>query len=364
MNYLISIKTAIIVFPAVALLFTIPFILYQYHKYGAINLVRVLIIYSFILYLITIYFLVILPLPAKNQVVWKANMVKLIPFAFIFDFLKETSFLLNDPTTYLKFLTEPCFYTVLFNLFMTIPFGMYLRYYFKCDLKKTIILSFLLSLFFEVTQITGLYYIYPYPYRVFDIDDLIINTLGGATGYYLMGMINFLPSREEIDSESIKNSNIVSGFRRTTIFFWDYLLFTCISLFISLFIKVKYLLLILFIIYYILIPYLTNGYSIGSKFLNVRLEFKKYKLIKISLRIIFLFTYYFGIVIILINLILSIIKRLNLGFNINLWLYTFMVLIILIFYVINIFVLVINKKIFYDNLFKVKYVNTLKIKKE
>ena len=31
MSYLISIKTAVIVFPIVALFFTIPFILQQYH---------------------------------------------------------------------------------------------------------------------------------------------------------------------------------------------------------------------------------------------------------------------------------------------------------------------------------------------
>ena len=30
---------------------------------------------------------------------------------------------------------------------MTMPFGMYLRYYFRCGWKKTLLLSFLLSLF-------------------------------------------------------------------------------------------------------------------------------------------------------------------------------------------------------------------------
>lgn len=35
-------------FPFIALLFTIPFILAQYHRYGSINKLRVLIVYSFI----------------------------------------------------------------------------------------------------------------------------------------------------------------------------------------------------------------------------------------------------------------------------------------------------------------------------
>ena len=46
MNYIISIKTAILVFPFIALLFSIPFILHQYHKYGSINPFRVLIVFS------------------------------------------------------------------------------------------------------------------------------------------------------------------------------------------------------------------------------------------------------------------------------------------------------------------------------
>ena len=88
MNYIISIKTAILVFPFIALLFSIPFILHQYHKYGSINPFRVLIVYSFILYMITIFFLVILPLPERNEVVYKPNMIKLIPFGFVNDLIK------------------------------------------------------------------------------------------------------------------------------------------------------------------------------------------------------------------------------------------------------------------------------------
>lgn len=81
---------------------------------------------------------------------------------------------------------------------MTIPFGMYLRYYYKCSLKKTFLFTLLLSLFFEFTQLTGLYGIYPRPYRLCDIDDLITNTLGGVLGYLIMGIVDdFLPTRDE-----------------------------------------------------------------------------------------------------------------------------------------------------------------------
>lgn len=361
MSYFISIKTAIVVFPLIALLFSIPFVLSQYHKYGSINPFRVLIIYSFILYLITIYFLVILPLPNKEDVIYKPNMIKLIPFGFINDFLRETSFVINDLSTYLKAIKEPCFYTVFFNIVMTIPFGMYLRYYFKCNLKKTMIVSFLLSLFFELTQLTGLYNLYPYPYRVFDVDDLMMNTLGGIIGYFVMGFVdNFLPTREKIDEDSLEAGEVVSGLRRITMFCLDCFLYALIITLISLFVNDNYMPLIIFIIYFIIYPYLKNGETLGSKFLNVRLEFNKYRLIKITFRIIFLFLYYFGSIFITFTIIFFIANNFNLNATQEFLLLIMAFLGILIFYLINIFALFKDKKIYYDNFFKVKYVSTIK----
>ncbi len=360
MSYFISIKTAIIVFPLIALLFSIPFVLHQYHKYGSINHYRVLIVYSFILYLITIYFLVILPLPNKEDVIYKPNMVNLIPFRFINDFIRESSFVLNDPSTYLKAIKEPCFYTVIFNILMTIPLGMYLRYYFKCDFKKTLFISFILSLFFELTQVSGLYGLYSYPYRVFDVDDLIMNTLGGKLGYFIMGFVdNFLPTREKIDEDSLEKGKVVSGFRRITMFFWDIFLYVLIVIFISLFINNKYIPLIIFIIYFIVSPYFKNGQTLGSKFLNVRLEFKKYKLINMIFRIIFLFLYYFGSIFVTFTIIFFIANNFNLNGTQEFLLLIMTFLGIFIFYLINILALFKDKKIYYDNFFKVKYVSTI-----
>ncbi|MCG5648116.1 VanZ family protein, partial [Oliverpabstia sp. DFI.9.49] len=44
-------------------------------------------------------------------------------------------------------------------------------------LYKTFILSFLLTLSFELIQRSALFGLYPRPYRLFDVDDLMINTL-------------------------------------------------------------------------------------------------------------------------------------------------------------------------------------------
>ena len=44
---------------------------------------------------------------------------------------------------------------------------------------------FFLTLFCELTQVSGLYGIYPAPYRIFDINDLMFNTLGGVLGHII-----------------------------------------------------------------------------------------------------------------------------------------------------------------------------------
>ena len=221
MSYLVPIKTALIIFPFLALLITLPYIIYEYHHYGSVNKLRTLIICSFILYLMTIYFLVILPLPTKEEVIkMKVINPQLIPLTFIKDIVEDLIEL--KQINILKIITIPSIYTVIFNIIMFMPLGVYLRYYYKCSLKKTIIISFLLSLFFELTQLTGLYYIYPRAYRNFDVDDLLINTLGGLLGYLIISPIQkHLPTREDIDTKSLKEGQKVSSLRRITLFLGD-----------------------------------------------------------------------------------------------------------------------------------------------
>ena len=61
--YKIPIEFAFIVFPFIAFILTIPFLIHQYRKYGGIPILKSACFYSLILYLICAYFLVMLPLP-------------------------------------------------------------------------------------------------------------------------------------------------------------------------------------------------------------------------------------------------------------------------------------------------------------
>ena len=97
--YHLPILQAILIFPVVAFLFTIPYMLIQYHKYGSLPLLRVGVVYSFILYLIAAYFLVILPLPSKEEVLlYTSPTTQLVPFTFIQNIIVNTS----ESTCYLS----------------------------------------------------------------------------------------------------------------------------------------------------------------------------------------------------------------------------------------------------------------------
>ena len=222
-SYWEALRQALILFPILAILFTVPYIAVQYRRYGSVFSLRILIVYSFVLYLLCVYCLVILPLPSPQAAqALQGHRAQLIPFAFLSDMADTAGADWAQLSTWPAMLGTGAFLTTLFNLFMTMPFGMYLRYYFRCSWRKTLVLSFLLSLFFELTQLSGLYFLYPGSYRIFDVDDLFTNTCGSMIGYALAVIpMHLLPSRAELDQVSLIRAQQVSFLRRGVAFLYD-----------------------------------------------------------------------------------------------------------------------------------------------
>lgn len=237
--YIQVIREAFLFFPIIAALLAVPYILYNYHKFGSVLSLRVVIIYSFILYLLCALFLVILPLPTRAEAAALTTpRVQKIPFHCMQDILRE--YRESGGGGLLALINNRAFLQVAFNVIMLVPFGVYLRYYFRCGFFTTMVLSFLLSLFFELTQLSGLYFIYPRSYRLFDVDDLMSNTFGGICGY--IGVTPFLwllPSRAEMDDRSFRLSREVSAFRRLTAALFDLFWAGGVSLLVCLLVKRK-----------------------------------------------------------------------------------------------------------------------------
>ena len=276
--YLFPITTAMITFLAITTMITIPYMSFSYRKYGSVSLFRTLIIFSFVLYILTAYYLVILPLPNPETLEPMNNImdhVQLIPFQFIADFINHTVFRITDFNTYLPALRQSVFIQVFFNIMLTVPFGIYLAYYLKKDLKKTVLFTFLLSLFFEITQLTALYGLYPRPYRLFDVDDLILNTLGGLIGYVIYKkFLGFLPSRDEIDKKNLVQSQKVGYIRRIFALSVD---FTIVSFVVGILLSesLNWLwnlaILNLILLVYFMISQLIFKRTIGQRIVNIRL---------------------------------------------------------------------------------------------
>lgn len=205
-------------FPFVAGFITLPYMLYQYRRYGAILLLRTTVLYSFILYMMCAYFLTMLPLPSRETVAGLTSpYLQLEPFKDVAVWIRRSGFVPGNPSTWLHLIVNRDLFVMVANVVMTIPFGIYLRYYFCLSLKKTVLLTFLLSLSFELIQLSALFGLYPRPYRLCETDDLITNTLGGLLGYLLAKpLMRHLPSRQRMDEVAYRRGTHVSVTRRVT----------------------------------------------------------------------------------------------------------------------------------------------------
>lgn len=224
-SFRVPIQTGLIIFPFLALFITFPYMLRQYHKFGAVSKLRVLVVYSFILYMLIAYFMVILPLPDPATTVgnrWQDHL-QTQPFHYIIRYFDREGWSLH---TLRRFLPSWDFLQLAYNVLLTLPFGVYLRYYFKRSWLTTVLLSLALSLLYETTQLSALYGIYPGPYRLADVDDLICNTLGGLCGYLVAPMfVFFLPTRDAMDKSNFTVGIKVTGMRRLWALLVDLFLF-------------------------------------------------------------------------------------------------------------------------------------------
>lgn len=279
-NYISPIFSGIIVSLLIIYLSIIPVMIYQYRKYNGVLVKRNIVMFSFVVYMLTAWFMTILPLPSFDTVMNMKNIEpNLIPFKFIQDFIQKSGFVISSPRTWLHAIKSPSFYTVAFNVLLTYPFGIYLRKYFKLSLGKTILCGVLLSLFYEITQYTGLYGIYPKAYRLADIDDVIVNTLGTTLGYLTTPIVGrLLPKLES--SKDKKISAKASLIRRGIALIVDFIIldilygilyFVFSVLGVESFSNLNIGEVIYCYIYFITMPLIYNGETFGMKLLKIKI---------------------------------------------------------------------------------------------
>lgn len=313
-DYMLPIKVALIIFPVLAFILVIPFLVYQNRVYGYVKKLKGAVLYSFILYLILVFYLAMLPLPdqldkdSPNRV--ELEEYNLRPFKFIEDICDESKLEVRDPSTYKYLLTEAAFLEFLFHLLIFIPLGVYLRSHFEKNLLETVAIALLLTLTLKMIQTLGFDSVYNRKYRLFDIDDFILNALSGFIGYYLAPVIMYLfPKVTVMDSQVLAlgmdfEEVNVGYIRRLLAFLVDIWLISLLPIdnqdLLGYF-SVSF-------IYFILLVYLTNGQTVGKWLTNTRVlgQGEKLKFKEAFLRYGILIYGYFGT-----NRILSLVVELN-----------------------------------------------------
>lgn len=271
--YLSPVGYAFLAFPVAAMLFTLPNLIVHYRKYGYMNKLRGLLLYLFLLYLLNAVFLVLLPFPESRHNAPPASglYAQLVPFQFVEDILRETGIVLEQPSTYVRALRERAVLQVLFNVLLTVPFGMFLRYYARLGWAKSLLASFSLALFFEITQVTGIYGYFDYPYRLFDIDDLFLNTLGGMAGFVIASWLSsLLPRTDQLDVGIDLSRKRVSYTRRAIALMFDAILLLPVMAALVVLGLGEYGIAAV-IGYFIAVPYWTNGQTLGKAIVRIRI---------------------------------------------------------------------------------------------
>lgn len=216
-NFIYDIQLGFLAFPLVALLLAVPYALYQYRRFGAISIWKTFVVFTFILYCLCAVSLIVFPLPADHSaVVESARTPQLHPFHVIDQIRETTDFSLGDRSTWGPALRSPVVYEAIFNVMLTVPLGAYLCYLFRCRWWMALLIGMATTLLFETSQLTGLFGLYAHPYRLFDVDDLILNTAGTMLGFWLMIPLAWaLPSMDEVNEQAReRGSSRVSLTRR------------------------------------------------------------------------------------------------------------------------------------------------------
>ena len=148
-------------------------------KKTGIRPVQLIGTHGLLLYLICLIEVVLFPLPDIEKIAsMHGYRGQFIPFNFISDIANDRSL--------------ASILQVLLNILMTVPFGFFFKFFLNMERRNIILLTFLLSLTIELAQLTGLFFTYPGSYWLFDVDDLMANTLGGFLGTVLSNKVNNL----------------------------------------------------------------------------------------------------------------------------------------------------------------------------
>ena len=172
---------ALILGSAVAVLLFIPVAAVQYRRDGRLGPGDLTVLVGAAIYGVALWTYTLLPLPDVGDYACQDAQTRVMAFA---DDIRRAAQRngydgLGTPGELLR---NQAFLQVVLNVVLFLPFGPFVRLITHRGVVVATGLGLAVSLLIEVTQFTGVWGVYPCAYRLFDVDDLLTNTLGALLG--------------------------------------------------------------------------------------------------------------------------------------------------------------------------------------
>jgi glycopeptide antibiotics resistance protein len=177
---------AVAVGVALAAVLFVPFAATMYRRHGTMTFARSAGWAAFLIYALGIGAYTLLPLPDPSTI--HCVHPQLRPFASLADMRRHGLGSVHEIAA------NPVIVQLLLNVALFVPLGFFLRGLLRRGVVASGIVGLAWSVLIEVTQVTGVWGVYSCAYRVFDVDDLMTNTLGAVIGGVLARAV-IRPSR-------------------------------------------------------------------------------------------------------------------------------------------------------------------------
>ncbi|MVM55329.1 VanZ family protein [Gordonibacter urolithinfaciens] len=200
-----SFAAAVALWPLASMVLTLPILAYLYHRDGRLRAASAVSAYLAVLYVLGLGCFTLYPLPdgASGPGITYGIEPRFNPLGFLDDLAKDGVRALPDMVA---------------NVAFFVPLGFIAGRLLRWRFAPTLALGFGASLLIETAQLTGLFGLYPYAYRMFDVLDLFCNTMGAAFGW--SGTV--LAGRLLPPSESAREGRVTDrpGFVRRAVAYW------------------------------------------------------------------------------------------------------------------------------------------------
>ncbi|CRK60323.1 membrane protein, putative [Alloactinosynnema sp. L-07] len=190
----VSALIAFLVGGLLSVLLVVPYIAWSYRRRGELGLGHALLAFGFLVYAMALWTYTLLPVPDTTPQFCAENAVRTMqtrPLQFFADIRRD-----QVGTGVRALLHNPALQQAVFNVALFVPLGMFGRHLLRLRPLTVIALGAAVSLFIEVTQRTAVWGLFACPYRLFDVDDLITNTLGAALGLALAPALRLMPGQK------------------------------------------------------------------------------------------------------------------------------------------------------------------------